>query len=288
MADGVLGAVLSVCVVLGIAWIAGAVALQVPGATQLRGDVQRSLILRKLNQLLPPSGPILNALARFDPLPSISAPIPAVPPPTSAIAREPGVQAAAASVVRVLGDACGLGIEGSGWVAQPGVVVTNAHVVAGETDTVVEVGGHTPDLPAQAIAFDPRDDVAVLRVAGLSQPALRLAPSVAPGASAAVLGYPHNGPFDAEPARVGATATLDTQDAYGRGPVRRLVTSFRGRVRSGNSGGPLVDASGHVLATVFAATVGAPVHGGYGVADRVVADVLARAGGSVSTGPCAQ
>jgi S1-C subfamily serine protease len=161
-------------------------------------------------------------------------------------------------------------------------------VVAGETDTVVEVGGHSPDLSAQAIAFDPRDDLAVLRVPGLSEPALTIAPSVPAGTSGAILGYPHNGPFDVEPARVGSTDYLETQDAYGRGPVRRLVTSFRGRVRSGNSGGPLVDAGGHVLTTVFAATVGTPVHGGYGVANRVVATVLAHAGGAVSTGPCAQ
>jgi S1-C subfamily serine protease len=221
-------------------------------------------------------------------LPSITAPTPSVPPPTSAIARTPGVRAAAPSVVRVLGTACGLGVEGSGWVAAPGVVVTNAHVVAGESDTVVEVGGQPPDLPAQAIFFDPSEDVAVLRVSGLTQPALAFAADAPVGLSVAVLGYPHDGPYDVEPARLGPTQVVDTQDAYGRGPVARLVTAFRGRVRSGNSGGPVVNAQGRVEATVFAATVGASTRGGYGVANRVVERDLARAAGPVGTGPCAQ
>src|SRR5581483_59096 len=136
--DGLLGSALTACVGLGIAWIIGSVALQSSGSPALRADIQRSAILRGLNQLLPPSGPILHALARFDPLPSVRGPAADVPPPTSGILASPGVRGARASVVRVLGSACGLGIEGSGWVAGPGEVVTNAHVVAGETDTVVQ------------------------------------------------------------------------------------------------------------------------------------------------------
>lgn len=118
--DGVLGALLSACVALGIVWIGASVALQAPGNRQLRIAIQRSVILGELNALLPPSGPILNALARFDPLPSIAGPAPGLPAPQPAIARGARVRAAAASVVRVLGSACGLGVEGSGWVARPG------------------------------------------------------------------------------------------------------------------------------------------------------------------------
>jgi len=291
--DGLLGAVLGAALGLGIVWITAAVAAQTPGHDQLRADIQHSAILRELNVLLPPSGPILNALARLDPLPSIAGPLPDVAPPQPKIARTPGVRAASRSVVRVLGTACGLAIEGSGWVAEPGVVVTNAHVVAGEQDTTVEVGGHSPSLPARPIAFDPTDDIAVLRVPDLGVPALSLVPSPASGRPGAILGYPENGPFDVQPGRIGRTQTVLTQDAYGHGPVSRLLTPLRGLVRPGNSGGPLVDGDGHVLTTVFAGTVGGGPHGGYGVANETVATVLAdanartSAGGQVSTGSCA-
>jgi S1-C subfamily serine protease len=287
--DGLLGAVLGAALGLGIIWILAAVAAQTPSQDQLRADIQRSAILRELNLLLPPSGPILNALARLDPLPSIVGPSPDVPAPPPRVARAPGVRAASRSVVRVLGTACGLAIEGSGWVAEPGVVVTNAHVVAGEQDTTVEVGGHSPSLPARPIAFDPRNDIAVLRVPDLGAPALSLESSPASGRAGAILGYPENGPFDVQPGRIGRTQTVLTQDAYGHGPVSRLLTPLRGLVRPGNSGGPLVDGDGHVLTTVFAGTVGSGPHGGYGVANATVASVLAhaRTGGQVSTESCA-
>jgi S1-C subfamily serine protease/uncharacterized membrane protein required for colicin V production len=285
--DGLLGAALSACIAFGIVWLLGAVALQTPGAGQLRDDIQRSLVLQRLNQLLPPSGPILNALARVDPFPQINGPRADVPPPTGGILRDPGVGAASNSVVRILGTACGLGIEGSGWVARRGVVVTNAHVVAGEDDTVVQVHGDSPSLSARAIHFDPTNDIAILGVDGLGAPALPIAPAAPSGTAGAILGYPGNGPFDARPARVGDTQETLTDDAYGRGPVRRLITSLRGLVREGNSGGPVVDARGRVLATVFAATVGGPP-GGFGVPDPIVRRALASARGTVSTGPCAR
>jgi len=137
LADGAGGAALIAAVALGLIWVFGAVALHAPGTAQLRGDVQRSLILRRLNDLLPPSGPVLNALNRVDPAPSIVGPTTPLSPPDAAIAGDPDVRTASRSVVRVLGTACGLGVEGSGWVAAPGLVVTNAHVVAGEDDTTV-------------------------------------------------------------------------------------------------------------------------------------------------------
>jgi S1-C subfamily serine protease len=286
MLDGALGALLSAALGLAIAWILAAVVVQTAGTTHLRADIQRSEILRELNQLLPPSGPILNVLASLDPLPSISGPLPDVPPPSGAIAREPGVRVAARSVVRVLGTACGLAIEGSGWVAQPGEVVTNAHVVAGEHDTTIEVGGDEPELSAYAIAFDPTDDLAVLRVPGLSLPSLTLASNPAPGRGGAILGYPENGPFDARPGRIGTTQSIITDNAYGQGPVSRLLTPLRGLVRPGNSGGPLVDRAGQVLTTVFASTTGGGPAGGYGVANATVAHVLAGAGRMVGTGEC--
>ncbi|MEA2340883.1 MAG: hypothetical protein QOG11_960, partial [Solirubrobacteraceae bacterium] len=160
--DGALGSALSATLALAICWVLGAVVLQTPGATQLRVDVQRSGILRRLNEALPPSGPLLNALARFDPVPSINGPRADVGPPASGMAADPDVRQAAASVVRVTGTACGLGVEGSGWVAAPGIVVTNAHVVAGQQDTGVQVRGDGARLPVDVVAFDPRNDIAVL------------------------------------------------------------------------------------------------------------------------------
>ncbi|HEY2604348.1 MAG TPA: MarP family serine protease [Thermoleophilaceae bacterium] len=286
--DGAAGAVLVACFGLALVWVAGAVALQTPGARQLRHDIQRSAILQALNGALPPSGPLLNALARFDPLPSVAGPPANVPAPNTRIARDAQVRAAGRSVVRVLGTACGLGVQGSGWVAGNGIVVTNAHVVAGEDDTTVQpqgVGGH---LSAQTIWFDPHDDIAVLRVNGLSTPPLPVNVDAGSGTSGAVLGFPHNGPYDVEPARLGNTSTVVTQDAYGRGPVRRRITSFRGLVRSGNSGGPVVDADGRVVATVFAASVGGGPRTGFGVPDTLVRRALEKARGPVSTGPCAR
>jgi S1-C subfamily serine protease len=285
--DGAAGAVLVACFGLGLVWVAGAVALQTPGARSLRQDIQRSAILKKLNDALPPSGPLLNALARFDPLPSVPGPPADVPAPNSRIARDAQVRAAGRSVVRVLGTACGLGVQGSGWVAGDGIVVTNAHVVAGENDTTVQLRGTGPHLQARAIWFDPHDDIAVLRVSGLSAPALKLNQGASSGTSGAVLGFPHDGPYDVEPARLGSTTSVITQDAYGRGPVRRDITSFRGLVRSGNSGGPVVDGDGRVMATVFAASVGAGPHTGFGVPDSLVRSALGKAGSPVSTGACA-
>ena len=286
LADGLLGAALSACLALGAAWIVAAVALQAPGNPSLRADIQRSAILQGLNALLPTEA-VLNALARFDPLPSLGLPVEPLAAPPAGIARLGRVRAAEASVVRVLGTACGLGIEGSGWVAAPGLVVTNAHVIAGESDTTVQVGGRPPGLPATVVGRDVRNDLAVLRVAGLDAPSLALAGTADPGEGAAIMGYPRNGPFDVRDVRVGATRTVVTQDAYGRGPVTRAVTTLRGLVRPGNSGGPVIDTRGHVAATVFAATVGGGPHGGYGVPLASVEHDLASVHGPVSSGSCA-
>jgi S1-C subfamily serine protease len=265
------------------------VALQTPGARSLREPIQRSAILRQLNQHLPPSGGILKALARFDPFPSIEGPAARVRPPDARIARDPDVVRARASVVRILGTACGLGVQGSGWVAGNGLVVTNAHVVAGQDDTTVQARGEGAHLTAQAVLFDPRNDLAILRVADLvGLPALRIDAGARPGTSAAVLGFPENGPFDVEPGRLGQTTTVTTEDAYGRGPVRRRIASLRGLVRSGNSGGPMVDAQGEVVTTVFAATVADNGRTGFGVPDPIVKAALPRATAPVDTGPCAR
>jgi S1-C subfamily serine protease len=283
LADGAGGAALIASVALGLVWVFGAVALHAPGTAQLRADVQRSLILRSLNEVLPPSGPILNALDRVDPAPSIIGPATPVAAPDPAIAADPDVARASGSIVRVLGTACGLGVEGSGWVAGPGLVVTNAHVVAGEDDTTVTTPGGA-SLEATPVHYDPENDLALLRV-DARLPGLEIAPEPKPGTSAAVLGYPENGPYAVAPARLGETRDTISEDSYGRGPVRRLIASLRGTVRSGNSGGPLVDDRGRVLGTVFAATT-TGTSGGFAVPDQVVEEALGESTAPVDTGPC--
>jgi S1-C subfamily serine protease len=282
--DGIGGAVLVAALGLALVWIAGAVALQTPGARKFRKDIQRSFILGKLNETLPPSGPILNALSRADPFPRIRGPEADVPPPNRRIIRDPDVRRAHDSVVRILGTACGLAVQGSGWVASPGVVVTNAHVVAGEDDTTVQTDGG-PRIDTQAVVFDPHNDVAVLRVPGLDAPALAAHPNARAVEPVAILGFPEDGPYHASPGRLGETRTVISRDAYGAGPVQRRMTSIRGNIRSGNSGGPVVDADGQVVATVFAATTRGP-RGGFGIPTGIVESELRSAGGAVDTGPC--
>jgi S1-C subfamily serine protease len=284
LADGAGGAALIAAVALGTTWVFGAVALHAPGTARLRGDVQRSLILRHLNDLLPPSGPVLNALNRVDPAPSIVGPTTPLSPPDPAIARDADVRRASHSVVRVLGTACGLGVEGSGWVAAPGLVVTNAHVVAGEDDTTVTTLDGA-SLEATPVLYDPSDDLALLRVEAPLEP-LPIATDPRPDSSGAVLGYPENGPYAVTAARIGETTTVISEDSYGNGPIHRSIAFLRGAVRSGNSGGPLVDAEGRVMATVFAATTSGP-RGGFGIPDGVVEQALFKAlAAPVDTGPC--
>ena len=277
------GFVLGAAAGLALVWVFGVVALLLPGQRSLRMDVQRSDLFRRLNEIVPPEK-LLNVLARIDPFPSIAGPAIPVEPPTAGVVDNPVVRAAAPSVVRILGTACGLGISGSGWVASPGLVVTAAHVVAGERTTYVVEPQSDRRLDAEAVAFDPRNDVAVLRVRGLAARPLPTA-DPQPGASVAIVGYPLNGPLDSEPGRIGRTASVLTDDAYGHGPVQRTITSLGGTVRHGNSGGPAIDTSGRVELTVFAAKVGES--GGYGTPIEVVRKVLASAGRPVSTGDCA-
>ncbi|HEY3543443.1 MAG TPA: MarP family serine protease [Gaiellaceae bacterium] len=272
--------------VTGVAfvWVLGATALLLPGQTRLRQEVQRSTLVRRLDEALPPRR-ALNLLARIDPFPSIAGPAAPNLPPSPSVGRDPTIRDASRAVVRVVGTACGIGIEGTGWFARDHLVVTAAHVVAGEDDTRVQI----PDVDglhaASVVAFDAHNDVAVLRVPDVRVDPLELA---APndGAAVGIVGYPENGPLTTTPGRVGRTSTVLTQDAYGRGPVSRKITAIAGTVEHGNSGGPAIDKAGKVEATVFAARLSGS--GGFGIPSDVVAGVLSSAGQRpVSTGECA-
>jgi S1-C subfamily serine protease len=283
-ADGAGGAALVAAVALGMAWVFGAVALHSPATTELRADVQNSLILRELDQVLPSTGGVLNVLDRVDPAPSITGPATPVERPDPNIASDPDVRHAGGSVVRVLSTACGLGIEGSGWAVRPNLIVTNAHVVAGADDTTVTTQSGE-ELDATAVLYQPENDLAILRVEA-ELPALPISSSQKPGAPAAVLGYPENGPFAVTPARIGETRDTVSEDSYGRGPIERNITALGGDVRSGNSGGPLLDKGGHVVGIVFAATTSGPT-GGFAIPAEEVTEALHRVSASaVSTGAC--
>lgn len=283
-ADGAGGAALIASVALGLAWIFGAVLLHAPSTAQLRADIQQSAILRGLNDVLPPSGPLLNALDRVDPSPTVFGPAAPVALPDAKIARDPQVLEAGDSVVRVLSTACGLGIEGSGWAVEPGIVVTNAHVVAGSDDTTVTTQDGI-ELDATPIYYQPRRDLALLQV-GVALPTLPISSRRREGEDAAVLGFPENGPYALAPARIGETRATVSEDSYGNGPIERTIVALSGTVRSGNSGGPLVDPRGEVAGTVFAATTNG-TRGGFAIPAEQVRDALNRADPEgVDTGAC--
>jgi S1-C subfamily serine protease len=246
--------------------------------------VQRSAIVRRLDEAVSPRQ-LLHLLTRIDPFPSIIGPEAPSGPLSRRITHNSAVSRASAAVVRVVGTACGAGVEGTGWFATHHLVVTAAHVVAGEHDTSVQIPSSPGVHRADVVAYDPHDDVAVLRVRDVSMPnPLRLV-DPQPGTSVAIVGYPENGPLQATPGRIGRTAVVLTRDAYGRGPVSRTITAVAGRVRHGDSGGPAVDGSGAVESMIFAARVDTP--SGYGVPASVVRRVLDSAKRPVSTGSCA-
>jgi S1-C subfamily serine protease len=276
--DSVGGLVLGVVSGLVLVWVLSATALLVPGQSSLRRDVQQSAVVRRLDQAVPPRR-LLKLLARIDPFPSIVGPTPPSSPPPAHLAV-PG----AGDVVRVLGTACGVGIEGSGWFATSDLVVTAAHVVAGEHDTGIEIPGMSGIHDVDVVAFDTRNDVAVLRFGGGHDALPLIDPR--PGAAVAIVGYPEDGPLQSTPSRIGRTAAALTQDAYGKGPVSRVITAVAGDIKHGDSGAPAIDAHGAVQSMIFAARLG--TSGGYGVPASVVRRVLDSAGtASVSTGACA-
>jgi S1-C subfamily serine protease len=213
-----------------------------------------------------------------------------VPPPTRGVVARPEVQRARASVVKILGsaDSCGRSLEGSGFVFQTGRVMTNAHVVAGVEHPEVVIGETQYD--GTVVYYDPDVDVAVIAVPDLPARPLSFATEPATTSDpAAVLGYPENGPFNAQPARIRDKQTLRSPNIYGDDTVYRDTYSIRALVRQGNSGGPLVDTHGNVLGVIFAASV-TDGDTGYALTADQVSDA-AQAGGAsqsgVDTGDCA-
>lgn len=289
--DHSLGAVLLATVALVLTWFAAAAAIGIPQIRDFRGELVESRIVQTLNGIMPPAGPVLGALSAYDPFPAFDGGRIDTAPPDEQLPRDAEVQRASRSVVRVIGTACGYRVTGSGWVAAHGYVVTNAHVVAGEDDTAVQVRGGTGQLDAEVVYFDRSNDIAILRVPGLDLQVLTATPKPRAGTAGVILGYPEHRGLTATAARFSDERSVRGDDIYGKDPSQRSIASFRGLVRHGNSGGPVVDGAGNVMATVFAATVGEKVLGGYGVPNTITAKAIAAArkvpqGYGVRTGPC--
>ncbi len=296
LVSSALGSALSVLVICVVAWAVG-VALRGTAPGLLGGTLERSAVLRAVDGFVPSgvSGvlvPLEQALDRegfprvFDGIGFEH--IREVDPPTRRVST--GVQAAGPSVLKVRASsvACRRGQEGTGWVAADGVVVTNAHVVAGAERVVVETRSGR-DVSGVVVAFDPDRDVAVLRVPDLSARPLALAGDLSRGDAAAVAGYPWDGPYRVDPVRVRERIQARGADIYGHPGVVREIYSLRGQVRPGNSGGPLLTSAGAVVGVVFARSSSDP-DTGYALTLHEVAPVLRdgqRATSAVATGTCA-
>jgi S1-C subfamily serine protease len=260
--DAAGGAVVSVLSLLLVAWLVGRAVASSP-YPELASQVRRSAVMTTVDGLVPESG--RRFLAEFRELvdehgfPEVFSDLQAadqagVPPPDAELRQTAAVQQVRPSVLKVTGvaEACRKLIEGTGFVYAPERVLTNAHVVAGVREPHVEVDGRP--LDATVVLFDPGLDLAVLAVEGLTAQPLEPAPEQAErGQDAIVVGYPQDGPFRADAARVIRVQDARGKDIYQQGDVVREIYSVRGLVRQGNSGGPLVDTDGDVLGVVFAA-----------------------------------
>lgn len=251
--DQVAGAVAGVFGVLVAVWLLLPALADRPGWSAR--EARSSAIVRSIDRVAPAPPQALQRLAREvaadgpEVLGRLTPPPASGPPPTTGLA--PDVDARVrASTVRVEGTVCHADQFGSGFVVRPGVVVTNAHVVAGELRTFVT----TPDdvrLRARVVAFDPRRDLALLLVQDLFAPPLELA-DARPGALGAVYGHPGGGALTASPARVAQEITAVGTDIYRSATTRRDVFVLAATLAPGDSGGALVDRQGRVIGVAFA------------------------------------
>lgn len=296
--DNALGAVVQGMVVFVVAWLIALPLTSVSGLPGLAAAINKSIVLGKVDDVMPVQAQRLpNDLRRLldaSGFPSFEAPFqrapsPEVAPPDKGLQAADTVRQVRPSVLKVRGDApsCSRALEGSGFVIAPQRVMTNAHVVAGTERVAVESNGEL--LPGRVVYFDPSSDVAVLAIPELTAQPLSFAPADGQGGdSAIVLGYPLDGPYTATAARIRQRINLQGPDIYDSRTVTRDVFTVRGTVRSGNSGGPMIDPSGRVLGVVFGASVQDPDTGFTLTADEVAPEVreAPNMSNEVGTGPC--
>jgi S1-C subfamily serine protease len=301
--DSTLGSVLQAITVVVAAWL---VALPLASASfpGLASAVRSSDVLRTVDNVMPEAakalpaelGQLLNSSGFPNVLsPFTETPITEVGAPNSALARSAVVEDVAGSVLKVRGRApsCARQLEGTGFVIGPGLVMTNAHVVAGTASTGVEVvnrRGRVSELDAEVVLYDPAVDVAVLRVPDLDADPLSFDPTAAAaGDDAIIVGYPLDGPYTATAAKVRSMINLKGPDIYDDGEVTREVYTVRAVVRSGNSGGPMIAPDGRVIGVVFGAALDDQETGFVLTVDQVASAVQAasRLHTEVDTRSCA-
>jgi len=212
---------------------------------------------------------------------------PPVVPPVDA--GSPALTTAAKSVVRITGNAyaCGQSQSGSGFVVAPNRVMTNAHVVAGLSQPVVE-SSNGQAIASSIVYFDPSHDLAVLAVPGLDAAPLTFASSLQAGANAVIEGYPFGGPFAASGASVISVGVATVDDIYGKTPSDRNIYTLGADVREGDSGGPVLTGEGAVAGIVFARN-GTTSNVGYAMTMAEVVPVVSQAvdlTDQVATGDC--
>ena len=260
--DAVGGAALSMVAVLLVAWMLG-VAISGSRIPGISPQVRDSRVLLAVNDVMPARAQ--QALRSFDQVvgssffprylePFARERIVNVPPAQARVVRDPDVRDARKSVFKVRSNnRCGSGVEGTGFLYAPGKLMTNAHVVAGVTEPMVRTGNTS--VRGTVVYYNPDVDIAVIDVPDLEGPTISFDLNGRERQQGAVLGYPQDGPYDAQPVRIRSDQRLRSPDIYGNGTVTRHVFSVRGLIRPGNSGGPLVSTAGKVLGVVFAASV---------------------------------
>jgi len=265
---------------LGVPYLSPAIASSnvIGGINSLTPDPLKTL----LAQLR--SAAVQEALPRI--VDAFSGPVPET---ADADLSSPALAVAAQSVMRITGTAyaCGQSQSGTGFVVSQDRVVTNAHVVAGVTEPVIEspAGGA---LPGTVVYFDSVNDLAIIAVPGLSAAPLELGENLAPGSGAVADGYPFGGPYVSDPARIMSLSTLSVADIYGQDPSSREVYTIASDVQQGESGGPLLSESGQVTGVVFAKSADtANVGYALSLAElQPVVDAAAGLSASVSSGTC--